>query len=303
MASDATITQTQEPQVILPPGLPAKEELEKTALYIERSAGAIKITSKSMCQIAVDEMQELQTKLDQLTERRMTITRPMDAAKKAVMDLFRGPTERCETAIANLKKSILTFQREEKAREQEAERKRQEEERKARIAAEQEQLRIQAEADRKARELAEQRRLAVQAEQKALEAAARGDTEAEEKAAAEALERQQEEARLAAEAEASRQAAEAQKRAAMVMAPAVQAEATKVRGIVTQAPWTAALVDDTDATKLALLKYVLENPQYINFIDVNMKPIIQVAKALQGNTKIPGIRVYQDERLTSRRSK
>lgn len=289
--------------VALPPGSPAEADLNKVALYVERSVKAIRIKTPDQYTEAATELQDLQGKLKALEEQRTTITKPLDASKKAVMNLFRGPTDRIEAAIATLKQGMLAFQREEAAKRAEEQRKADEEARQERIRQQQELLAQQAERERKQREAAELRRKQVEAEQAAIQAAAAGNREAEEKAAEEALRMEQEQARLDAEAEAARQAEHAAQLATMVSAPAlVENVVPQVKGISTAKSWTAELVDDTPDTKMKLLKFVLENPQYINFIEVDMKPIKQMAKALKNNCQIPGIRVFEDETIRSRRS-
>jgi hypothetical protein len=288
--------------VILPPGLPDQEVLDRRANYVVRSVAAISITTPAMYISAADELQELQGKLDKMTEERMNITRPLDATKKAVMDLFRAPSERMETAIKSLKESMLDYKRIEAANAREEQRKADEAARLARVEANRLAIEAQAEVDKKNRELADARKRAVDAEQAAIQAAAAGDKGAEEEAAARATELQQETARIESEAEASRLAAmESSQALAVTMAPVVHGGATAVKGISTPRPWTAKLINDSDENKMLLVKFVVDNPQYINFIDINMKPVIQLAKSMQANFKAPGVFVYQDEKLTSRR--
>lgn len=294
--SNADVIDAEVKEVTLNMPLPAKADIEKTANAIIASA-QIKIDSPMMYEIAADELKEIQVKLDNLVEQRMTLTRPLDASKKGIMDLFRDPTERCENAIKALKEAMLAFQREERVRQQ-AEQKRLEEiARKERIRLEQEALARQQELDRKAREAEQLRQQVLAAEQKALAAAAAGDAVAEEKAAAEALHAQQEQARANAEAQAAQESLfSAQSIAAVVSAPAVISHVPKVHGVSTSAPWTAEVTD-----KLALIRFVAANPQYVEFLDVNMVPIRQQAKSLKEHCKIDGVRVFQNEVLTSRR--
>lgn len=46
----------------------------------------------------------------ELEEKRMEITRPLDQAKKAVMDLFRPAVDRCDEIALDLRKKINTYQ-------------------------------------------------------------------------------------------------------------------------------------------------------------------------------------------------
>jgi hypothetical protein len=218
------------------------------------------------------------------------------------MNLFRSPVERCTTAIAALKSSMLTYQQQESQRQIAAQRAVQEAHRLEQVRVQQKVLAEHEEQRRRERELTDARQKQIDAERAALAAAAAGDKAAEEEAASAALAQQQEQARIASEAQAADAAAQVTQQLAMVMtAPVVESNVPKVKGISTSAVWTAELVSDSDETKLQLLRFVLENPQYVGFIDINMKPIIQQAKSLQAKCQIPGIRAFPQERLSSRR--
>jgi hypothetical protein len=114
----------------------------ESALSIAQS---IEIDSPEMYRLAGDELASIKGKAKQLDEQRKSITKPLDDAKKAVMDLFRRPLEVLTSAEGILKRSMLAY-------DQEQRRKQEEEQRKARIAAEAERQRQQAEADKKAEE-------------------------------------------------------------------------------------------------------------------------------------------------------
>lgn len=59
--------------------------------------------------LAGEELQDIQARSTKLNEQRMSITRPMDEAKKAVMELFRAPIERLDEASRLLKSKMLTY--------------------------------------------------------------------------------------------------------------------------------------------------------------------------------------------------
>ena len=152
---DATLT------LITPEAQAIAHEAETTLGVIQ----AVRITTAEECQAAVDQTREIKAKAARLEETRKAMTRPLDDAKKAIMDFFRGPAELLAKAETLLKGSITTFQQEQ-----------------ARIAAlAAAEARRQEESDRRrqAEEQAAADALLLQAEQ----AAASGDT-----AGAEALE-------------------------------------------------------------------------------------------------------------------
>jgi len=139
----------------------------------------------------------------QLEQDRVLLKAPFLAATRQLDDYFRGPVQVCESAIKIVKSAMLAYddkkriEREAREREQAAERKRLEEEVRAKARAEQE-----------AREAAERARLAEETRRReAAEAEARRAREAEEAAQAQA--RGDQEAAQAAEKRAQLAEAEA----------------------------------------------------------------------------------------------
>jgi hypothetical protein len=115
------------------------------AAEISKEFGAIvayNITDESGCSFAIETVKKIKAKATFLEAQRKGITAPLDAAKKAIMDLYRGPAEQLERAERVIKHALLCFQ-------QEAERKRLEAQR---IAEE----RARKEEEERRRELAEQ---------------------------------------------------------------------------------------------------------------------------------------------------
>lgn len=71
-----------------------------------------------------NELRWTKTKAKELTEKRLSLTRPLDDSKKAIMALFAEPLEKLEALEVQLKASILTYeaaQAERRAQEQAAE--------------------------------------------------------------------------------------------------------------------------------------------------------------------------------------
>lgn len=163
-----------------------------------------RIDCPEMAEAAADDLGQIKAKIKALDEQRLSMTRPLDEAKKRIMELFERPRSVLVRAEAALKASLLTWQ--------DSERKRLEAERKAQEEA----LRKQQEAMRRQQE---------EAERKAKEAAASGDTTA------------------AVEAEAQAQAIAATAEAVAHMAPAVTAAPAKIAGVSTREDWKCELVD------------------------------------------------------------
>lgn len=99
------------------------------------------ITDVPTFEIAADELRTIKARASSLDEQRKGITKPLDDAKKAVMDLFRVPLDTLAEAERILKSKMLTYQQAEEAKAREA-----------RMAAERA---AQAERDRLAAEAAE----------------------------------------------------------------------------------------------------------------------------------------------------
>ena len=116
----------------------------------------IEITDQSMYDLVSAERKRYKSKVKELTEQRMSITRKLDDAKNSIMDLFKPPIQLLEEGAKTLDKKLNEYYLEQ-------ERKRKEEE--ARLRAEQRAV------EERARKEAEEARLAaaaaVTAEEKA----------------------------------------------------------------------------------------------------------------------------------------
>lgn len=236
-------------------------------------AEAYTVDSAEMYALAGEELRTIATKKAKLEETRMGITRPMDAAKKAVMDLFRGPLEVLEKAEGVLRHSMLTFKRaeDEKARKAQAE---------AEAAARAE----REETERKRREAEDAERKAREEAQEAMKA---GD-QAAFAAAAEAAEA----------AAATREEAEAAAELAEVAPPpmAMAQAAPAASGVSSRHTWKAEVTD-----LHALVKAAAADPQLLAYLLPNTTALGGVAKALKASARIPGVRVYAEENLAVRR--
>jgi hypothetical protein len=234
-----------------------------------------------------------------LVDRRMKITRPMDAAKAEVMDLFRPAIGRLEEAETHIKTAMIAFKDEQDRIAAEAARVEREK-------AEKRERELRRKADEEARKAAEKRRLELQKQQEVerkrqekerarLEEERAKARDEEEKKRIEQLEEQQRERQAAEEKrlhelklDAERKAEEDSARAASLEAQAdaatsgpVTSGAPKVSGISTSKVWDFEIID----AELIPAAYK----------DINEVKIRKVVKALKKDAEdtIPGIRVFQ----------
>lgn len=119
---------------------PNAQALARGATSALALVNEFEITDAATFEIGADELKAIKAKAAALEEQRKAITGPLDAAKKAVMDLFRGPTTLLEQADGILKGKMLTWQRAEETKAREAQLS-------AERAAKAERERLQAEAD------------------------------------------------------------------------------------------------------------------------------------------------------------
>lgn len=182
-------------------------ESNKALIYAEGFA----VTSASDSAKAQEARARLNSRIKTLTDARMALTRPIDAAKKTIMDFFAGPIATLTRAKEILDGKVITY-------DNEQERLRREEQRRLDKIAEDERRRLQAiadEATRKANAEAEQLRKDSEA------AAAAGRAEEAAKLAAKAT-------RVEEKADAKAETFE--NRAASVVAPVAQADTARVSG-------------------------------------------------------------------------
>ena len=290
-------------QVLMDPLPPEADKPEVKEAFQETRSLAnryllIVVTDTETWTICADALKGVMGQKKTVDNVRLGITRPMDAAKQKVMDLFRGPMEELEEAEVYLKGQMVTFKDEQDriAREQQ---------RIERERAEKEAARLREEA-RKADELAaekERKRLAEEQTKADERAAAERERIAQERAAAQSEEdkrrvQEQEEAakrrreeeqerlhqeRLAAEAEQRERTARAETleaRAEITTTAPVRPGSPKVKGISTRKKWTFEIVDSEKV------------PDKYKTIDE--RKIRGVVTALKGDTSIPGVRVYAE---------
>lgn len=109
---------------------PALAELSASSKTLSIDARALVIHSPEAYESAAEMLKDVKGRRKSLDELRRTMTRPLDEAKSAIMDLFRSPAERLEQAEAALKRALIVYsdaqekaRRAEQARLEEAARK------------------------------------------------------------------------------------------------------------------------------------------------------------------------------------
>lgn len=99
---------------------PDQAAMARTADSALAMVESFEVNDATTYELAADELTSIKRKAAQLDDQRKAITKPIDEAKKAVMDLFRGPLELLTKAEGILKGKMLTFQQEEQRKATEA---------------------------------------------------------------------------------------------------------------------------------------------------------------------------------------
>lgn len=224
------------------------------------------VVSVADYEVAGAELQRVKGAQKRLDDLRKSITRPIDAAKKAVMDFFREPEEKLARAESGIKRAMTGFQAEE-------DRRRREEQARADEAARKERARLQAIADETARKAREQ----AEAQRRAAEEAAAAGRAAEAQRLAAAAARTEEKAAAKAGAFESR--------AAAVVAPVISREPPKVIGVQTREVWKFEVMDSDLVPR--------------QFLSVDEAKIRKVVGALKGDTRIEGVRIWSEKAIAA----
>ncbi len=251
-----------------------------------------------------EELKRIKQQQQILEDRRFAITRPMDAAKKAVMDFFRPFSDRLDDAEIHVKRALTGYAVEQKRIADEAARiERQRQEKEAKRLREEARAADEAAAKKERDRLAElqrkeDERAAEEAERLAVERKA-AKTEEDKKRAIEqeaaAQQRRDDEQerlhqeRLASEADARERTARAEtlETRAETVTTAPVAPAPKVKGISTRKVWKFEIIDQAKIPN----EYLVPNTTAIG----------GVVRALKGATNIPGIRVYAEDSMSARK--
>ena len=91
---------------------PKESALTRSAERVLAIAMSIVVDSDEMAALAAAELGTIKGRVKELDEERKSITKPMDDAKKAVMDIYKPAIEKLGQAETALKTSLLTYQTE-----------------------------------------------------------------------------------------------------------------------------------------------------------------------------------------------
>lgn len=242
----------------------------------------LEIDSQDLLAFAGEDLRAVKALQKQVEEKRTAITVPLNAALRAINDLFRAPKEYLDQAEDNLKGAMLTYTADQ--------------ERQAAIARQIAEEAAQKERDR----LAEEQRQQEAAAQAAANAAAQAQREAEEaiaKGDAAAAAAAQEQARQQAEAaQAASSAAQATAiTAAVISMPVAVHSPAKVMGISTSRTM------DFEVTDLhALIVHIAAHPELVTLLVADSVKLRAQVRATGMNTKLPGVRVFEKRGMSAR---
>lgn len=247
------------------------------------SAGDIIIDSPEMLVIAGEELREIKTMQKTVEAQRVAITGPLNAALKAVNDLFRPPAEFLVKAEASVKQSVLTYTVEQERIAAAARRA-------AEIAAQAERLRLAGIAAAAAKAQHDAQVAAQVAAEAAQAASLAGDAAAAEAATTEMM----------AQTAAAEEAQDAQQEAAftaevMTFTPAVAAPA-KVAGISSRVSYSAKVTD-----LMELIKAVAAGTAPIQCLMADEKFLGSQARAFKSPGALyPGVMCNAERALSAR---
>jgi hypothetical protein len=246
----------------------ASAQAQKLAAQAAELADCIVVDSPEMYQAAAGELQTISSQRKKIEDLRLSITRPIDEAKRRIMDLFRGPTEALERAENKIKRAMLDWRQAEDAR---IARERAEAEAAARAERE------RAETERRAAEAR-----AEEARREAEAAAAKGDAEAADAAAQRAAAASE----VAARAEVALELAE--------VAPVAQIDTAKTTaaGISGRESWQAEVIDLKALVIAAAKAAEAGDDSMLGYLQADTKALNGIARSLKRMARVPGVRFF-----------
>jgi hypothetical protein len=120
---------------------PQVRELTAEAQSLVALAGSYAVANAEEYAAAGEDLKRVKGAKDRLERLRKSMTQPIDAAKKAIMDFFRGPSDQLDRAESQIKRSMIAFSNEQ-------DRLRREEQARAEESARKERLRLEAQANK-----------------------------------------------------------------------------------------------------------------------------------------------------------
>lgn len=249
---------------------PEESALVSQASVMLELVTGLTIDSPALYEMAAGELQSIKKKAKELDDSRKEITRPLDAAKRRIMDLYERPLTILAQAEKLLKGAMAAYHAEQERKRIAEQRERDEEARKVREAQETEARRMQEEAAANAA--------------KADELAAAGNIAA----AADLADHAAEQLHAAHETAAV---------AAMVVAAPVVVDTPKVSGVSFRDHWTVDVLD-----KMALIRFIAGNEHFAHLLDANAGALQKLAAAQKESFAIPGCKANCEKILASRRA-
>lgn len=261
-----------EPNILAPVAalsLPDQAGLTTRAQAVVAFIGGFEIADNETFGLAAEELQQIKARMKKLDEQRTAITGPLNAATKAVNDLFRVPTALLTEAESALKTKMLGWQRKVEAEAAEARRA-------AEAAAETERRRLEEVA-------AAHRAASAAAAEEAAAAQAAGDTQGAAMAQSAAQRAQDEAASVATAVQV------------ITAAPVTTAIAPKVRGISTSAKTTFEITN-----LLALVHHIAQHPELIGLVCADEVRLRAYIKGVGPACNLPGVRVGTESVMSAR---
>lgn len=114
----------------LPTITPEIKETVNTAINLSHKANAVTVKNADDHISAGKLLSTVRSRIKELTDKRKSLTQPLDNIKKDITALFKPAIDRLETAKKSISKGMLDWEREEEQRRQEEQRKAEEEARK-----------------------------------------------------------------------------------------------------------------------------------------------------------------------------
>lgn len=240
------------------------------------------IDSPELYAAAAEDLQRVKSLAKQVEETRVSITGPLDKAKKAVDALFKGPKDFLAQAEQSLKGAMLTW-------DTEQERIRAEEQRRAEEARRVEAARLAEEQRQREEESRRRDEEARRLEEEARAAAAAGDAQKAEQLQQQAV------AEANAASDAACDAHALQQTADVISMPVAAPAPQKVSGIS-----TSKTVDFEVTSLHELVKHVAQHPELLNLVVADSIKLRAYVRGLGMNCRLPGVRVFEKKTIAAR---
>jgi hypothetical protein len=233
------------------------------------SLTVVEVDSGLMFELAGFELQELNAVFKNVEDQRFSITRPLDAAKTATMNVFKPVLDKIDARRQEIKGWMLNWDKEQKRK----------------AAVQQELLDKIAEGQRAAlaAEAARQAEEARTQNERAAHLMATGDSAGVDEALTKAENAQ---AMAAALAQTTH----------VVSAAVADTGVPNVVGITSAEVWKARVTDTA-----ALLRFIADHPEYHDWIEFKMTGLHDMAKAQRDALRVPGVEAFEESRISARR--